>query len=227
MRDENPKNSLSSPDVILEVGPQPFTRFPAHSAVLSSQSGYFRAAISRMSENNGKLNENLIFLPNINVEHFSPLLSYMYTGYLDLNFENIFGVLLATHLLHMPRALELCRDFLAHTQRQNEFFHSIPLPPKVIRPIPSKASNFGLNFISAPKASSTLLLPSVGTKFKSLTGESAKKVEEEENLKKFVKIPSSTKNESSEKVVIDIASCDGPVRFRRVLNDAFEKKKVE
>jgi len=33
----------------------------------------------------------------------------MYTGYLDLNVDNIFAVLLATHVLHMPRALEICR----------------------------------------------------------------------------------------------------------------------
>jgi hypothetical protein len=31
--------------------------------------------------------------------------------------------------------------------------------------------------------------------------------------------------ESNDKVVIDIASCDGPVRFRRVLNDAYEQSK--
>lgn len=236
--DQQPQNSPQTPDVIIEVGPSPFTRYPAHSGILSSQSGYFRAAIIRLSEN-GKLNENVIFLPNINVEHFTPLLTYMYTGYLDLNFENIFGVLLATHLLHMPRALEICRDFLAHTQRhQNDFYPSPPLPPitsKVIRPIASKASNFGLNFVSPPKASNTLLLPSIGTKFKSISSEheTVKKVENEkknEEEKKVIKVSSpacsvTTKSEVNDKVVIDIASCDGPVRFKRVLNDAFERKK--
>jgi hypothetical protein len=251
-------NNNPSPDIIIEVGPTPFTRFPAHSNVLSSQSGYFRASIYRLSENGGKSGENVIYLPNINVDHFTPLLTYMYTGYLDLNFENIFGVLLATHLLHMPRALEICRDFLAHTQRHNDYFHSPPLPSlthqsasastsKVIRPIASKASNFGLNFVSPPKAT-TNLLPSIGTKFKSFSVDheirkieeqkiDEKKVEEEKIVKKSVKISSSpasvtsSKNlslveGSNDKVVIDIASCDGPVRFKRVLNDAFEKKKV-
>lgn len=240
-QDRPQDSSSSSPDVILEVGPQPFTRYPAHSGILSSQSGYFRSAIIRMSES-GKLNENVIFLPNINVEHFTPLLTYMYTGYLDLNFENIFGVLLATHLLHMPRALEICRDFLAHTQRQSgEFYRSLPLSlntSKVIRPIASKASNFGLNFISPPKASSSLLLPSIGTKFKSLTGDheravqnDEKKSEKEKEAKKYLKVASpacsvtKSVSEGNDKVIIDIASCDGPVRFKRVVNDAFEKKR--
>lgn len=51
----------------------------------------------------------IVYLSNVTAEQFAPLLTYMYTGYLDLNVENIFGVLLATHVLHMPRALEICR----------------------------------------------------------------------------------------------------------------------
>lgn len=263
------ENNAAAPDVIIEVGTPPFSRFPAHSAVLLSQSGYFRAAITRVSES-GKLSENPIFLPNINVEHFTPLLTYMYTGYLELNFENIFGVLLASHLLHMPRAVEICRDFLAQTQRtQSEFFHantqqqSLPQPQplsKVIRPIASKPpSNFGLNFISPPKAPSNLLLSSHGTNFKSLANEQQipKKINEtkiaiksdEKLIKKSttvklltssspvmikssnninnlnVESANSNNNNNCDKVVIDIASCDGPVRFRRVLNEAFERNK--
>ncbi|CRL03861.1 CLUMA_CG016989, isoform A [Clunio marinus] len=254
------------PDVSIEVGPPPFTRFPAHSTIISSQSGYFRAAISRVTEA-GKLHENTIFLPNITVEHFTPLFSYMYTGFLELNFENIFGVLLATHILHMPRALEICRDFLAHTQRQqqNEFYSSaVPvmaptLFSKVVRPIASKPSNLGLNFVSPPKAPSNLLVPSHGTPFKTLSNISSDETLqlEQKSMKEFNSLEkptvedkklisqkstainltkvksmeySSTVNSNlnattneSDKVVIDIASCDGPVRFRRILNEAFEQ----
>lgn len=53
--------------------------------------------------------ELLLYLGNVTAEQFAPLLTYMYTGYLDLNVDNIFAVLLATHVLHMPRALEICR----------------------------------------------------------------------------------------------------------------------
>lgn len=249
------------PDLVIEVGPPPFSRFPAHSTVLSSQSGFFRAAISRASEN-GKVSENSIFLPNITVEHFTPLLTYMYTGFLELNFENIFGVLLAAHLLHMPRAVEICRDFLAHSQRQQSDFYSSAVPPqlvipsnsaKVIRPIASKASNLGLNFVSPPMAPGALLLPSHGTPFKSFTVNDEKPLkilkldepaavevvkEHEErktpkkvSLKPVVKVVAAALTENpqnsneSDKVIIDIASCDGPVRFRRILNDAYELNK--
>lgn len=262
------ESSLSvPPDVVVEVGPPPFTRFPAHSSILSSQSGFFRAAMSRANEL-GKGMENSIYLPNITVDHFTPLLSYMYTGFLELNFENIFGVLLATHLLHMPRALEICRDFLAHTQRQQSDFYSSAVPTistnptlttKVVRPIASKASNVGLNFISAPIAPSSLLVPSQGTPFKTFAMSSDEtpvkilKLSEPEPVEKLnddqqpLKLQSKKSSKAivlcvqtarkisqvdnlnngseSEKVVIDIASCDGPVRFRRIVNEAYEKNK--
>lgn len=250
------------PDVVVEVGPPPFSRFPAHSTILSTQSGFFRAAINRASEA-GKLMDNPIYLPNITVEHFTPLLTYMYTGFLELNFENIFGVLLATHLLHMPRALEICRDFLAHSQRQQSDFYSSAVPSllqpalsKVVRPIASKASNLGLNFVSPPKAPSSLLVPSIGTPFKSFilspSDDPPSKIPKLHEMKPSEKQPvedrklptkliainprkitvnehlSNPSNGSeSDKVVIDIASCDGPVRFRRVLNDAYEKNKKQ
>lgn len=273
---ETPKHSREAlnpaavpPDVYIEVGPPPFTRFPAHSSILSSQSGFFRAAISRASEL-GKLSDNPIFLPNITVEHFTPLLSYMYTGFLELNFENIFGVLLATHLLHMPRALEICRDFLAHTQRQQNDFYSAAVPnlpltsSKVVRPIASKASSVGLNFVSPPKAPTNLLVPSHGTQFKSFgcaiderppkmlklsekVNEEKLEVVEKKSPNHQPRKPSSSKSShphvsrkavvaeapiitsvgDSEKVIIDIASCDGPVRFRRILNEAYEKNKKQ
>lgn len=251
----------SPPDVLVEIALPTYTRFPAHSAILSAHSGYLRAAIIRASEM-GKLSETPIFVPNITIEHFSPLLTYMYTGFLDLNFENIFGVLLATHLLHMPRALEICRDFLAQTQQPTEFYSSaVPvIPPQstltsnVIKPIASKASNLGLNFISAPKNSSNLLVQSRETPFKTFPSEEPKnltvlEVSEKSAVKKeeIQKVPNPPKSTSSlvspaatrkvetstndmsenEKVIIDIASCDGPVKFRRVLNDAFEKNRKQ
>ncbi|XP_070492642.1 zinc finger and BTB domain-containing protein 8A [Chironomus tepperi] len=234
------ETNSSTPDCIIEVGPPPFARFPAHSAILSTQSGYFRAAILRISEN-GKQSENSIFLPNISVEHFTPLLTYMYTGYLELNFENIFGVLLATHLLHMPRALEICREFLSQNQQrqQSDFFGQ--KNSKLVRPIASKPpSNYGLNFVSPPKVQSNFSLTSHGTNFKKLLNEREiqkpirKLPDEEKVAKKILKVSppspvphtSTIKNENSDsKVVIDIASCDGPVRFRRILNEAYEHNK--
>lgn len=271
------------PDVIIEVGPPPFTRFPAHAKLLAAHSGYLRAAIVRAEESSVVLLENPIYLPNITSEQFTPLLTFMYTGFLDLNSENIFGVLLATHLLHMPRPLEICRSFLARSQQQSEVFfqpfqRNLPSPttqsaPKIIRPIPSKAcNNSGINFISPPNLMTNLLHPSQDTSFRSLVMPPQQAIETNSqeipesliNMKKSPKIkviespakkqkvekfdgsekmdksqklvlsqvPRPTKflptietQEDSQKVIIDVASCDGPVRFRRVLNEAYECNK--
>lgn len=290
----------NSPDVILEIGPLPFSRFAAHSAILAAHSGYLRSVL-RPDE---RIPECPIYIPNITAEHFTPLLTYMYTGFLDLNVENIFGVLLATHVLHMPRALEICRSFLARIQSERystngSFYEKLPLHTeqasssesiKVVRPIASKATNGGLAFIAPPV--SKPLLGSHDTPFKSLSlpgtstiSDSCEKVSEKSDSEKYVnesetadrespavsttqsvdvdrltpepettdenklivkpavkfrkrshsqaksQQDSSAKEECSkeclkevgeaEKFVIDVASCDGPVRFQRVLNDAY------
>ncbi|XP_022216046.2 insulinoma-associated protein 1 [Drosophila obscura] len=170
------------PDVILEVGPAPSAvRFVAHALVLGMHSGYLRSAIrmdesaaaaaSGVASNNssgtrthGATGELLLYLGNVTADQFAPLLTYMYTGYLDLNVDNIFAVLLATHVLHMPRALEICRSFLARAQTEGylngngnpppQLCPTAPASAKIIRPIPSKATlpNFGFLPVPLPLA---------------------------------------------------------------------------
>lgn len=295
-----PTPNAPPPDIILEIGPLPFTRYAAHSSLIAAHSGYLRSAL-RLDDRNI---DSPIYVPNITAEHFAPLLSYMYTGFLDLTIENIFGVLLATHVLHMPRALEICRAFLARIQSEGylggAFLSSsssymdkslektrvsaIGDGVKVIRPIASKAINSGLAFISPPI--SKPLLPSHDTPFRSLclsTQESDAKNRDENvgvskkvvnatipekkrerspvastskedviefiTKKKYTKLISKNKlhkrpshklkvqspvievaildtaqnldDNNPDKIVIDVASCDGPVRFQRVLNDAY------
>lgn len=261
------------PDVIIEIGPPPHTRFIAHSTLLSAHSGYLRSAIRPEDRNF----DNPIYLPNITTEQFAPLLTYMYTGYLDLSIENIFGVLLATHVLHMPRALEICRAFLARTQSEgylggaflptiNDHKFNDTLGGKIIRPIASKASMPGVGFISPP--TSNILLPSRDTQFKSIQHErerspiptsskelsppieieiqkkvsrsngkrstvtnpiqmERKEINEGKSKQKLLNVEEPTKvEENISKIIIDIASCDGPVRFRRVLNEAYGKQPI-
>lgn len=283
----------NAPDVILEIGPLPFSRFAAHSTVLAAHSGYLRSVL-RPDE---RIPECPIYVPNVTAEHFTPLLTYMYTGFLDLTVENIFGVLLATHVLHMPRALEICRSFLARIQSEgytnSAFFEKLPTQAqsvsndsiKIVRPIASKATSGGLAFIAPPV--SKPLLGSYDTPFKSINLSTSNVIENCENATDksvendvqnlnrespeastsqsvdvdrltpesevknevilIVKPPSKLCRHSrpkslqspvqkddnsdkekelkevgdSEKFIIDVASCDGPVRFQRVLNDAY------
>ncbi|XP_030382432.1 AF4/FMR2 family member 4 [Scaptodrosophila lebanonensis] len=158
------------PDVILEVGPAPATvRFVAHALVLGMHSGYLRSAIRLDETTTSGAGELLLYLGNVTAEQFAPLLTYMYTGYLDLNVDNIFAVLLATHVLHMPRALEICRSFLARAQTEgylsssssssnnsisnnnnNNNNNNAGAVSKIIRPIPSKATMPNFGFLPLP-----------------------------------------------------------------------------
>lgn len=63
-------------------------------------------------------------------EAFAALLNYMYSGHLEVSLDNIYAVLLATHLLHMPGALEQCRAALLRLRA--------PPTSNVLRPVPSR-----------------------------------------------------------------------------------------
>jgi hypothetical protein len=101
-----------------------------------------------------------IAVPNVNVDEFSSLLTFMYTGYLDLNLTNIYNILLATHILHMPRALEICRSFLLQSQP------SVDSRPSIIKPIASRKAAPPTQQIYAPAFSH--LQKSEATPFKAV-----------------------------------------------------------
>lgn len=161
-----------------------------------------------------------IAVPNVNIDEFSSLLTFMYTGYLDLNIGNIYNILLATHILHMPRALEICRGYLMQSQPQQEAQRS-----SIIKPIPSRKTILPHPQIYPPIFSN--LQKSEETPFKTVekseaTPSTSKIVEpdaKKPDEKKTNEKPKQKKRDGSgEKVVIDIACCDGPVRFHRVVN---------
>lgn len=136
----------------------------------------------------------------------------MYTGYLDLNLTNIYNILLATHILHMPRALEICRSFLLQTQP------TLDSRPVVIKPIPSRKTAAPTQQIFTPSGGH--LEKSEATPFKTVEKPSTSKSSEtNEKIAKIEKKPKRRGESSSgDKVIIDIACCDGPVRFHRVIN---------
>lgn len=156
MRDAVAAATLAAPpDVIINVGgnsgavrptspPRPASthQFAAHRVVLASHSGYLKALLTAATS--GSSNTITIAVPNVSPEAFAPLLTFMYTGYLDVTHDNIYGVLLATHLLHMPRALDLCRAFLVQNQQpqtQSSLSRHPPSPtslPTLVKPIPSR-----------------------------------------------------------------------------------------
>lgn len=266
---------VPQPDVLLEVGVPPVTsRFWAHSQVICQYSGYLRSAVTtaRSPAIYATSHEKPIFIPSVTVDQFQPLLRYMYSGFLDLSMDNIFAVLLATHVLHMPHALEICRSFLSRMQAQGvmptaseddqlvfttQSQQQQPGKTKqlVIKPIPNKAKQMSLleATISCPSAPQ-VLVPSSGSTFHTLltpkdtatgqltvhsstftplaaaatpqhstTEEGREKTQTTKEVEKRPGPPTTTTNIEAHsapcgKAVLDIASCDGPVRFRRVLN---------
>jgi hypothetical protein len=167
-----------------------------------------------------------IAVPNVNVDEFSSLLTFMYTGYLDLNLTNIYNILLATHILHMPRALEICRSFLLQSQP------SVDSRPSIIKPIASRKAAPPTQQIYAPAFSH--LQKSEATPFKAVNAggdkeKSRPSTSKDEAAAAAVQDKPQSKPEknktkkrsgegTADKVIIDIACCDGPVRFHRVVN---------
>lgn len=242
-----------APDVLLTVGTgRAVHQFAGHRALLASHSGYLKAQLSPDTHS--------VAVPNVAPEVFAPLLTFMYTGYLDLTPDNIYAVLLATHLLHMPRALDLCRAYLVQSQ-----------PPTLVKPVPSRKPFPSL--LSAPAPTSSLywtpppLLPAAvvpDTPFRPVfppladvttsgptpdpTRESPPAIPSTSAERQPSPPPSSlspclsqtsdasdqvtvtvsrpkTGSKREGKVIVDVASCDGPVRFHRVLNQNYGKSK--
>lgn len=136
----------------------------------------------------------------------------------------------------MPRALELCRSFLLHNQ-----------PPEnrinIIKPIPSRKTMLPTQEICPP--SFGCLNKSEDTPFKVVGNE--KKDEQKASTSKTVNVLQTPddnktrdrkirqhekcKNNRSEispigKVIIDIACCDGPVKFHRVINQNYGLQQI-
>lgn len=127
MRDAVAAASLATPpDVVILVGTEDH-QFLAHRQLVSVHSGYLKSLLHEATAT--------ISVPNVMPDTFAPLLTFMYTGFLDLNQENIYSILLATHLLHMPRALEICREFLVHQQPAPFQFSN---NSNIVKPIPSR-----------------------------------------------------------------------------------------
>lgn len=154
--------------------------FLSHRELLVKHSGYFKSLQNTLT--------NKIYLPNITGETFSIILAYIYTGELKINYSNIHSVLLATHILHMPQASEVCRKFL------------IVKDQSIIKPIAKLPKCMNTTAIQQPNKNTTL------------------KISDKSNFK-----PPTRKVNT----IVDIASCDGPVQFYRVLNKNYKGEDKE
>lgn len=251
-----------SPDVLILVGSgRTVHQFAGHRTLLASHSGYLKSQLTP--------DTTQVSVPNVSPEVFAPLLTFMYTGYLDLTPDNIYAVLLATHLLHMPRALDLCRTYLVQSQQP-------PPPPTLVKPVPSRkpfpsllppsslywtpptflptastvpdtgfrpvfpaiadtstvepAPDTGDRRESPPPVPSTSTSVSVERRPppspppSSLSPCLSQNSDASDQVTVTVSRPGKSSSKQDGKVILDIACCDGPVRFHRVLNQNYGKK---
>ncbi|XP_044012086.1 uncharacterized protein LOC122855035 [Aphidius gifuensis] len=130
---------FSPPDTIIRVGNEGEHHFVAHRVVLATHSGYLKALLSATntismapeSYRDGVSSVTSLSVPSVGGETFAPLLNYMYTGRLEVTLDNIYSVLLATHLLHMPGALEKCRAALLRLRGPR-------VGASIVRPVPNR-----------------------------------------------------------------------------------------
>lgn len=131
----------------------------------------------------------------------------------------------------MPRALEVCRNFLLHTQ-------PIETSSKLIKPIPSRKSILPHQQIYSPVFSN--LKKSEATPFRAIatakekieisqpsTSRANDHIEGKKEEKRPEKIKRKLEKSAGDKVIIDVACCDGPVRFHRVLNKNYGLTNIE
>lgn len=130
----------------------------------------------------------------------------------------------------MPRALEVCRTFLMHSQPMEN-------GSRLIKPIPSRKSVIPHQQIYPPTFSN--LKKSEATPFRAIatakekpepaqpsTSKASNGVDGKKEEKRLEKTKRKLEK-TGEKVIVDVACCDGPVRFQRVLNKNYGATNIE
>ncbi|XP_076245613.1 uncharacterized protein LOC143186088 [Calliopsis andreniformis] len=177
------QETLSPPDTVIRVGNEGEHQFVAHKGVLAAHSGYLKALLtSAAATSNQNVSTNVgscsnlpataiavtttnaseqalrqpvtsVSVSSIGGEAFAPLLNYMYTGRLEVTLDNVYSVLLATHLLHMPGALEQCRAALFRLRAP------VPLPTPIPVPAAPTSTLTSTSMSSSTPGSGNILRP--------------------------------------------------------------------
>lgn len=92
-------------DIVIEVDEQ---RFPAHRALLSASSSYFKAMFAGGLVERGK---EVVRLHSITPETFASLLDFIYTGKIQLNSDNVQKLLAAADMFQLTDVLTVCTAF--------------------------------------------------------------------------------------------------------------------
>ncbi|XKL63546.1 hypothetical protein PGB90_005910 [Kerria lacca] len=227
-------NTNLQPDITIIVGhSENMVKFLAHKWILANHSGYFKALFSSYDGYETQISSISSFT-------FAYLLTFMYTGQLDLNTFNVYEIFLASNLLHMTDVLNRCKRYLGENRN-----YSL----SIVKPIPQKkfATPSAYETIQTLKyqplrihdeSSSSIFKPvrPATMKYNCKTDENENERENGIHKKNFTNEVSSsdtntTKLEtpslfSSSNVIFDVACCDGPIKFHKVTNQYYNPEKV-
>lgn len=217
------------PDVLIAVGEYPPTAFLSHSILLAQQSSYFKSifTVDPVSR--------VIHLPSVNLQAFSHIFPYLYTGILTLNMFNVYEILRTASYLHMQSVIELCESFLQSStpegsQMKNE--GNVIVPPTLTGHSTTESIKTFQNFtaISDAEHESSKLEDSHEQK-----NDSNENITNVQNLDEskfttnlaFNGIRPFTRNTTSPIEKSDVAYCDGPIQFQKIPNIHCQKGQEE
>ncbi|GAB0091184.1 uncharacterized protein DMENIID0001_059970 [Sergentomyia squamirostris] len=236
------------PDLTLDIGPPPSKRFAVHSSIVIHHSHYLRNFLGDCRDSTEKnlylptiASEHFNILLNFMYTGFLDISSENVFSVLlaahTLHMPKVLEICTSFMLQHQLREdwSYLSSGNFSGIERDENARQCV----KIVKPIASKARRADFNFISSPAA--CILLPSASeTPFRAVS-HTARVAEVEKSPKsppatclRDRNTPTTTattslpqcedsgnargENPGVSRTIVDIASCDGPVRFHRVLN---------
>ncbi|XP_069936645.1 B-cell CLL/lymphoma 6 member B protein [Cherax quadricarinatus] len=224
--------------------------FRAHSSVLAAHSTYLRGAAVGATVGAGSSDRDVrLLLPHVPSAGFAAVLTYMYTGRLPLTPSTLYEVLLAGHLLQMAGVVSLCQALLTTTAATTTVAVPPPLsvwrglarlvPPHhhatattttttIVRPTPTRPrphhhhhhhplQELTLEPVDGGGSRSLSLAPCPDENTAPEGGGDSRYGGDGETAAGGGGVGAA----AAAAVVIDVAACDGPVFFERVINRAY------
>ncbi|XP_065335373.1 zinc finger and BTB domain-containing protein 8A isoform X1 [Cloeon dipterum] len=215
------QKAFPAADIVLVVGPEE-RHFAAHRALLSNNSGYLKTMLASLLPETQTLH-----LPNISADAFDVLLTFIYSGYLNVHQHNIYGVLSMAHVLQMPQALDVCREFLVKMEQYELACKRTAALTFVFKPVAThKPLPCMMKKSDTIRLGRNVILRSSESLFKSVNKVAAEKQPKPQKTLQISVEAIKDDDGKSGRVILDVACCDGPVRFHRVLNDKYGTENV-
>lgn len=203
------------PDVCLNIGVWPSVKFLAHGFVLITESEYFNNLFHNYEYNNDC--NIFLNLNDIDPQQFSHILTYLYHGNIQLSLENVFSILNVAQFLKIKKLETICSNFLQSSTKKhaNCIVKPIPSRPNAQNEIRTSIVNYKLSWFQ-PSSNTSF------SRYQKPNNENPKSTSESYG-RSNVTLTNHMGNDNFAKNLdgFDVACCDGPIKFEKVLNGSF------